>query len=298
MSNPNQTDHDHSHWRILAVDLDGTLIGWNHNINDRDLAALRRAHTAGMHIAIATGRNARECAGVIGALDLPPPLGLGVFVNGAMICDMDNGRAIDSQIIADNLAAEAVDFFGSRGHAVLVLADDPATRLPAYVITNHGPAHRATTEWLIYNRVTAAPAAEIPAHFHQRIVRLGIVVNVDQAAPLHADLQKHFHGRAATHSIYSPHFDCQIVEFFHPAATKWSGLEHLARAMHLSPTQIITIGDDINDLPMLQNATLSFAMASSLPDIQRHAKRITASQADCGIAEVVEQLLAGALEPE
>ena len=54
-------------WKVLACDLDGTLIGWDHKINPLDLEALRRARAAGLHVAICTGRNSRECAGVIAA---------------------------------------------------------------------------------------------------------------------------------------------------------------------------------------------------------------------------------------
>jgi len=282
-----------SRWKIIATDLDGTLIGWNHKINDRDLDALRRARNAGFHVAICTGRNSLESAGIVRALDLTGP---GIFVNGSMVCDMSHGTALDTQFLPDPLAFEAIDFFGTRGHAVLVLADHPHTRLPAYVLTDHGPPHRATTDWLLKNRVNAAAVNHLPPEFPGNLVRVGVVANVDEAPPLHAALVAHFGPRAASHSIYSPHYDVQIIELFHPAANKWSGLEHLATLMHLPPTTIITIGDDINDIPMLQNAPLSFAMQSATPAIQQHAKRLTASQADCGVAQVIDHLLAGELE--
>jgi Cof subfamily protein (haloacid dehalogenase superfamily) len=285
-----------SRWRALAVDLDGTLIGWDHKIHDRDLDALRRARAAGFHVAVCTGRNSRESAGVLRALDLPAPAGLGVFVNGGMVCHMHDGRAAHSTPLPDPLVDDAIAFLGSRGHAVLVLADDPASRLPIYCLTDHGPPHRATTDWLLYNRVTAQPVSDPPPVFRGTTVRLGTVVNVDQAADLHAAVRAAFGPRAATHSIYSPHYDCQIVELFHPDVNKWTGLVHLAGAAGFRPDQIITIGDDINDIAMLENARLSFAMGSALPAIQGCAKRVTAGQKDCGVSQVIDQLLAAELE--
>ncbi len=281
-----------SRWKILACDLDGTLIGWNRKINDRDLDAVHRARDAGIHVAICTGRNSRESAGIIAALDLS---GLGVFVNGGMVCQMADGTALHSTYMSDELAKETIDFFGTRGHAVLVLADDPNSRLPVYRLTDHAPPHRATTDWLLYNRVHAEQVAEIPAEFHGRIVRTGTVVNVDQAADLHATLVKTFGNRIASHSIYSPHYDCQVVELFHPEVNKWTGLLHLADVMGHTDNEIITVGDDVNDLPMLQNAPLSFVMADAKPAVQKHAKRITASHANCGVAQVIDALLAGDL---
>jgi len=282
-----------SQWRIIACDLDGTLIGWNHKINDRDLAALRRAHEMGFHVAICTGRNSRECAGIIAALGLED---LGVFVNGAMVCRMANGSAVHSEYLPDELEAEAVEFFGSRGHAVLALADDSATRLPTYLLTSHAPPHRATVDWLLYNRMQAEAVDALPAGYRGRIVRLGVVVNVPESPALFAALLNHFGPRCTAHSIYSPHYDCQILEIFAPGVNKWTGLIHLAEQIGATPGQIITIGDDVNDFPMLENARLSFAVADAKEAVRAKAKRITASHADCGVAEVIDALFGGMLE--
>jgi len=275
-------------WKILACDLDGTLIGWNHKINDRDLDALRRARNAGMHVAICTGRNSRECAGVVQALELT---GLGVCVNGGMVCDMANGRAVHTSYVAPDVAHEITTFFGTRGHATLVLVEDE-NRLPTYLRTDHAPPHRATTDWLLYNRVDDREVTEIPREAATRVVRLGIVVNPDQAAPLHAAVQQQFGTRCTSHSIYSPHYDCQIIELFPPNVNKWTGLVHLAEAMSLPPETIVTIGDDINDLPMLRGASLSFAMGNAVDEVQKAAKCLTGPQKDCGVAQVIDKLLA------
>ncbi len=282
-----------SRWKIIACDLDGTLIGWDRTVHDRDVAALRHAHAAGFHVAICTGRNSRECTGIIETLSLED---LGVFVNGAMVCRMAGGAAVHSAYFEPAFQREAVEFFGSRGHSVLALVDDPVSRLPAYCRTDHAPPHPATVDWLISNRVSEQFVGKIPAEYHERIVRLGVVANVPQAGALFADLRRHFGERCAAHSIYSPRYDCQVVEMFHPGVNKWTGLLHLADATDASPDQIIAIGDDINDLPMLENARLSFAMAGSARAVCEKAKRLTASHAECGVAEVVEALLAGKWE--
>ncbi len=283
-----------SHWKILACDLDGTLIGWDRKINERDLESLRQARDAGIHVAICTGRNSLESQRVTRALGLT---GLGVFVNGAMVCDMAAGTAADSQFIPDPIVSDCIDFFAARGHAILVLTDDPASRLPTYYLTDHGPAHRATTDWLLVNKVASTGISELPTSTRGRIVRLGIVTDVPDAEPLHTDLLRHFHGRATTHSIFSPAYNCQIIEFFKHGVDKWSGIQHLASVMRIPETAIIAIGDDTNDIAMLKGAALSFAMGDAKPHVQAHAKKITAPQTHCGLSLVIDQLLAGTLEP-
>ena len=283
-----------SHWKILACDLDGTLIGWDRKINERDLEALRLARDAGFHVAVCTGRNSRESIRVTSALGLT---GLGVFANGAMVCDMGTSAAVDSQPIADDAVEEAVAFFAARGHPVLLLADDPATRQPEYYLTTNGPAHRATVDWLLVNRVGSRPVDEIPPAIRGRIVRLGIVTEVEESAQIQDDLERLFVGRATTHSIYSPAYNCQIIEFFRAGTNKWTGLEHLARVMKAPADTVVAVGDDVNDIDMLRGAKLSFAMGDAREDVKAAAKRVTAAQADCGLALMIEQLLAGQLEP-
>jgi hypothetical protein len=283
-----------SHWKILACDLDGTLIGWDRKINERDLESLRQCQGAGIHVAICTGRNSLESQRVTRALGLT---GLGVFVNGAMVCDMATAAAADSQFIPDDIVQDCIDFFAARGHAILVLVDDPASRLPTYFLTDHGPAHRATTDWLLVNKVASTGISDLPTSTHGRIVRLGVVTDVQDAEPLHTDLRRHFHATATTHSIYSPAYNCQIIEFFKHGVDKWSGIQHMARVMSVPETSIIAIGDDTNDIAMLRGASLSFAMGDAKPHVQAHAKRLTAPQTDCGLSMVIDQLLAGQLEP-
>jgi hydroxymethylpyrimidine pyrophosphatase-like HAD family hydrolase len=209
-----------SRWKIVACDLDGTLIGWDHKINERDLEALRKARAAGIHVAICTGRNAGECGGVIGALDLRGP---GIFVNGAMVSDMGTGRTMACRFMPTELVAEAVDFFGGRGHAVLLLADDPESRMPVYFLTDHAPPHPDTTEWLSVNRMHATPVQEIAPPYRERVVRLGIVTDVPESKAIEAAMEERFGGRASHHSIYSPHYDCQVLEVFSGGRTSGWG---------------------------------------------------------------------------
>jgi Cof subfamily protein (haloacid dehalogenase superfamily) len=283
-----------SFWRILACDLDGTLIGWSHKVNERDLAALRAAREAGIHVAICTGRNAGECGGVIGALDLTGP---GVFANGAMVSDMATGRTLSCRFMPLALVEEAVDFFGSRGHAVLLLADDPVERVPMYFITDHGVPHRGTTEWLLANRMQATECQTVPPPYREGIVRLGIVASVAEGRAIEAEMEQRFGGRASHHSIYSPHYDCQVLEVFSGNTSKWTGIEQMAAGLGVEPQRVVVIGDDINDLAMLQGARLSFAMGNATDAVKACAKRVTGSHAECGVAQVVEALLRGELEP-
>lgn len=275
-------------WQAIACDLDGTLLGRDLKIHPNDIAAIRRAQEAGIHVAICTGRNPVESFSVSHPLNLCGP---GVFVNGAIIGDMQSGYANEFTSIGRERLNQLVEFFGSLGHAVLVLAIDPQTRLPLYIRTQHGKPHRATIEWLIANKMKAVEQPTIDPRLYDYIIRATIVVDVPEAAEIEKRLAKTFGDTIYSCSIYSGAYDCQVIEAFPPQINKWQGVLSLARHLKIDPARIVTIGDDVNDLQMLENATVSFAMGTASPLVQRSARHVTGAQSEGGVAQAIDSIL-------
>lgn len=277
-------------WRMIACDLDGTLIGRDGRPNQRDLAALHRARASGMYVTICTGRNFTESRRVMDALGLEGP---GVFTNGATICSMPTGRSLKRHVIDETLLDLSLDVFGGMGLAMLLLSEDPITGLPHYYVTDHGPTHAGTTAWLEHNGMHAEQWPGGPAGQRPQVLRIGVVVDSPSEPALTATVAERFGARVAHHGLHSPSYDCHVVELFGPEVSKWSGLEEVARLQGIDPRRVIAIGDDSNDISMLQGAELSFAMSTAHPHVARHAKRMTASQAESGVAQVVEGIFNG-----
>jgi Cof subfamily protein (haloacid dehalogenase superfamily) len=287
MSNPTPAS---PRWRVIACDLDGTLLGRHDHVNPEDLAALRRARAAGLHIAICTGRNSNECGAVIDALNLQ---GLGVFTNGAAVCDMATTKIMHSTFLPVDVVEPVVDFFGGMGHAVLAMIDNEENRLPRYVLTNHAPPHRATQEWLRMFKSHPQVVSDFNPVDRRRILRLNIVVNPADKHSIERELAGTFGDRVAHHSVYSGVFDCQVIETFAPNVNKWTGIVNLCNAMGLDPAAAVALGDDVNDIAMLRHAALSFAMGNANDTIKAIAKHVTAAQSDHGVAQVIDEILAG-----
>jgi Cof subfamily protein (haloacid dehalogenase superfamily) len=277
-------------WRIVACDLDGTLIGRDNQAHPTDVDALKRARAAGIHVAICTGRNTLECGTIVTALDLSGP---GVFANGAMVSQMETGKSLMRTAFPTRLIAPVVDFLGTQGHAVLGLVDDPTSQRPAYWLTNHAPPHRATLEWQLHHKTHSRIVADFPEEILPHVVRLSIVVNVADGPALVTGLNDRFGDALSLYSIYSTYFDCQVIEILHAGVSKWAGLLQLAALLDVAPEQIVTIGDDVNDIEMLRGAALSFAMGNATPAIQQCAKRITLHQKENGVAAAIDGILNG-----
>jgi len=65
-----------------------------------------------------------------------------------------------------------------------------------------------------------------------------------------------------------------VLEIFDPAVNKWEGVLHVARRHSIRPDEIVAIGDDLNDIPMLRSAGLGVAMGNARPEVQAAAKRV------------------------
>ena len=81
------------------------------------------------------------------------------------------------------------------------------------------------------------------------------------------------------------------MEAFDQAVNKWQGILHVAARHGVEPEQIIAIGDDVNDLPMLRQAGLGVAMGNARPEIKAQAKRVIKTNHEDGLAEFLEELI-------
>ena len=86
-------------------------------------------------------------------------------------------------------------------------------------------------------------------------------------------------------------FGVDVLEVFDPAVNKWQGLLHVATAHKIDPAEIIAIGDDVNDLPMIKNAGLGVAMGNARPEVRAAAKLVIGRNDEDGLAKFLEELV-------
>ncbi len=230
-----------------------------------------------------------ESIALLSPLDLS---GEGVFVNGATVSDLADGATRLARGLSAELVLKLVDFFSHFGHAVLLLVDAASSACLHYVITSHGPIHAATEEWLLRNKLSATEMNEHDACRSGTILRVGIVVDVPQSQEITDALAAQFGRQISFLALRAPLFDSHVIEVFGAEVNKWSGIEVLCNRMNVDPRTVVTIGDDVNDLPMLQNAGLSFAMGNALDEVKAAAKQITLTQSQNGVAAAIAEVLA------
>jgi Cof subfamily protein (haloacid dehalogenase superfamily) len=279
---------------MIAIDLDGTLLSPEGKVTERAKAAVHQCLSAGLLVCFATGRNWTESKTV---LDAVAHYSTAVFVGGAHVVDTKQEVTLHRTMMERTLAAYVCRELESNGHAVLALQDTGAAGVD-YLITADVGLNPATAHWM---RVTSAKVHRVPSladYAHEHTIRVGIVAEPDEVARVERELAEKFGERIMMMSIRVPSAGVTVLEVFDPAVNKWEGIMHVARRHGIEPEQIIAIGDDVNDVPMLKQAGLGVAMGNARDEIKAVAKRVIGHNKDEGLAEFLEELVAQhAVEP-
>ncbi|HEV8604233.1 MAG TPA: HAD family hydrolase [Tepidisphaeraceae bacterium] len=284
-----------SRYRMIAIDLDGTLLAPDGTVSPRAKAAVHKALKAGLLVCFATGRNFTESRMVLDAVE---HYATAVFVGGAMVIDTRNRKTLHRMGMQPQLAREVCELFESLGHAALALQDTAEAGVD-YLATDDVELDAATSQWM---EVTAAKVKRFPRlaqHSHEHTIRVGIVASAKEIARVRKILIERFAERVICQSLFVPSYDVEVLEVFDPAVNKWEGLLQVARSHGIIPDQIVAIGDDVNDLTMIANAGLGVAMGNAKPPVLAAAKRVIGRNDQDGLAEFLEELVAThAVEPE
>lgn len=256
--------------RLLAIDLDGTLLNQERQISIANQEAVAAAKRAGVMVVLASGRIEPSMAPFAAALGL----------DGAMICS--NGAHV----------------LGMHGTEILHLGLDAATTA---LVLDYSELHALHVN--IYTRSTLRFLAETPwaAIYRTRVPSVApVLLRPDERAGLSptklmviASWEEVIEHRAALEPLIDPALARMVVsepeylEFLSASASKAVGLQVLARACGFEREEVAAIGDYLNDLEMVQWAGLSGAVANAAPEVAAAASVRVASNEDAGVAEFI-----------
>jgi hypothetical protein len=274
-------------YRLLAIDLDGTLLDSQHGLPPRTRAALHAAHERGLKIVLCTGRSFTETRPILDDIGLD--LDATITVGGALLTDIARGETIASTAIAPALAQESTQWFLQRGYVVLWLGDASVAGFDGYVID--GPRrHPAIDRWIETTPCQMRCVVATPAD-DQAPLRITVVDDIDVLDDVSTAFQRVFERRLTYNVINVPMYGFTVLEAFAASVDKWVGITQLCQRWGIDPRQTVAIGDDVNDLPMIRNAGLGAAVANAKPAVKSAARQVVASNEQCGVAELIEKLL-------
>jgi HAD superfamily hydrolase (TIGR01484 family) len=276
-----------SPYRILALDVDGTLLDADGALRPATAQAVARAARAGIRPVLCTGRRYRRARPVAIELGLDAPV---VCNSGSLVKDPFDGRTLWRADLGEQLLARILDVFA--GH------DEPAVSFldlnengPDFLIAAYPTGRPLFDDYVDRNLEHAGvdpgwmrrPGGP---HFH-----LCAIGTRERMREVETTILDRLGGQVRTFVQRSPRYRGTMCEVLHAEASKWSAVLHLARQWGVDPSQICAVGDDLNDVPMIAGAGLGVAMGHAPEEVRAVADIVTAGHDADGVARLVDDIL-------
>ena len=268
---------------LIALDLDGTLVGEDLVLGRRTKAAIRAARDRGVAVSIVTGRMTTSARPFARELDLVDPL---VAYQGALVralpppsADPRLGRILAHRPLAADAAREVIAWAKSVG------LEPHVNHLERFVIAADDPRAEDYSSWL---GARAHVVDDLQAWLRHPISKVIAVASPTEPVPeaILDEGRVRFAGRAEV-TISHPRF----LEFLAPGVSKLVGVRHLARRARVPLERVLAIGDQFNDLEMIAGVGHGAAMPTA-PGPVRAAARYLAPPVEAeGAAQLIEQLV-------
>ena len=269
--------------RLLALDLDGTVLDSHGHIPDANRTAIARAIDAGVEVAIATGRRYEFARSIFESL--PPPLTL-ILSNGAIV------KSHEGQTLMRRLLPRAA------ARAVLVGA--PEHRASAALIFDRPHEGQVVFESIDWNDCRHRRFYEANRPFVSEHSPLEEALTEDPVQVMFtggcASMRRLFDAlRRSTSDIACSvalteyeHRNFSLVDVLQAGCTKGSALAAWAEHQGLQASEVMAIGDNLNDLEMLEYAGTPVVMRNAIDALKGRGWAATASNDDAGVAQAIE----------
>ncbi|MEA4945343.1 MAG: Cof-type HAD-IIB family hydrolase [Propionicimonas sp.] len=265
--------------KLIATDLDGTLLRPDKTISPRTVDAIGRAHAAGIQVVVATGRYPTS----LPILLAPTGIDYAVASNGAIGLRLSTGEILFEDLMPPQTAAEIVGFLSTTF---------PEARFE--VVREHGTVH--VVEPGYFDLVTDYEHAHFPLNYLRRSRAEVIAEPLLKMAVRHPWVSEETMLEALLTSGLTGFHACTsgapFLEIEGPGVTKASGVAQLCEHLGLLPENVMAVGDAGNDIEMLAWAGIGVAMANAVPAALEAADHTTATNDQDGVAHLIERLLA------
>lgn len=264
--------------RLVACDLDGTLLLPDQTVSARSLAAIERLRQAGVAFLVVTGRPPRSVREIAARAGLG---GLAICANGALVVDLDAGEVLTSTPLASAVGRRLVHELRKALPGVVFASEDERGYQRESAWVGQG---LDTVDEIVHADpldLVAAPVTKLLVR-HPELAQTELVARVRDLASDRA---------VVTYSGTS------LVEVSAAGVTKAYALDWVCRRLGIPAGAVMAFGDMPNDLPMLAWAGHAVAVANAQEEVRRAADEVTASNLDDGVALVLERLLDADLQP-
>jgi len=276
--------------RLIALDIDGTILDSGGRVPDANRRAIARAMESGVEIALATGRRYDFARPIFD--QLPGPLTL-ILSNGAIVKTRD-GQTLMRRLLPREVARDVLARVPERDGAAVVF-DRPREGQVVFesIDWDHPRHHR----FFASNRQFLREIAPLEACLTEDPIQVMFSGGCLPMRALFESLRSltrpsgEPRGRTPTFEVTLTeyeHRDFSLVDVISDGCSKGSTLGRWAESRGIPAREVMAVGDNLNDLEMLEFAGTPVLMGNALPELKARGWPVTATNDDCGVARAIE----------
>ncbi len=267
--------------KLIAVDLDDTLLNSNFEISPRNAEALQQARKRGIKVVIATGRMFVSALKFAKILGLAGPM---ITYNGALVKDCRSQKIYAEKPLKLNVAERLLAYCRQHGYYIQAYQGDQLLVKEANDFSRR------------YTAISGIPATPVGDAIYQLAkppYKLLMMTKPEVFPSVWQEVAVRFQGDVEITSSKD-----NFLELMEPGVNKWNAVEKVGRFYQIRPEEIMCLGDSNNDLGMITHAGLGVAMGNAKEKVQQAAKMITAANDKDGVALAVEAVLTEQIKPK
>lgn len=261
-------------YKLLALDLDGTLLNEEHQLSPEIIRAIRELIDKGFHVTLATNRMFQSAESFAKLLNIDLPL---IVYGGSLVkCPKTKDEFLDLRI-SRNIALKAIELMKDEPSTDFLFQEDEIYTSTKSIYTDR------------YQSILGIELKIVPDFREVLIDRprtLVFYVKLEEVERLTQKLKAELESVAQVVNS-APYF----IDVTHLEATKGKGLESLAEKLHIKRDEIIAVGDGMNDIEMIDYAGLGVAVANASKELKDRADYITKEEREKGVLEVVKKFI-------
>ncbi|MGA9874743.1 MAG: Cof-type HAD-IIB family hydrolase [Solirubrobacteraceae bacterium] len=259
--------------RVVLADVDGTLVTQDKVLTDRAVAAVSRLRDQGIAFAVTSGRPPRGMSMLIEPLGLATPISA---FNGGLIVQPDMS-VLAQKLLPEAVAVRAIELLSKCGLDVWVYSGAD------WLVRDPEGAHVAREASTVQFGPTTVETFDGVA----KIAKIVGVSDDHELVATTTQKARETFGDHASAAQSQPYY----LDITHPQANKGEVVSYLAARLGVPAEQFATIGDMPNDVLMFAHSGLSIAMGNASREVQRAARRVTASNEEDGFAKAIERFV-------
>ena len=274
-------------YKIIALDIDGTLLNSCGRVPDRTNKTIHRAAEEGLVILVVTGRRFFTAKQRVLQLELPNML-LAVH-NGAILKQL-SGELLYHRLLPRDTAQQAVEVSKEIGLCPVVFAgtDDEATVL---VEDYGGKLDSWERGYLKENQRFLREVDNLSTNLPDDVIEVICVVPTANLHRLAEIFEERLNGQVKPIVVTTADSQRAFIGLTSPDVSKREPLRFLAEKENIDRTEIIAIGDNYNDLEMLEFAGVGVVMENAVPELKQMGFHVTASNNEDGVAKALEKFV-------